>query len=118
MFCNDEKYFLSIGRFSENELFITNSKYLSIGKSSSKWEKRKFKFIFFNFSKRLTLGNCLMAKLLIDNIFEICNIPNPNNEFRVAYNIWKPFVFKREVVNYSNIAETKAEILDGIDIQV
>ena len=36
----------------------------------------------------------------------------------MAYNIWKPFVFKREVVQYNDIAETKAEILDGIDIQV
>ena len=29
------------------------------------------------------------------DIFDFCNIPSSDQKFRVAYNIWKPFVFKR-----------------------
>ena len=50
--------------------------------------------------------------------FNICNIPMPGGVFRVAYNIWKPFVFKRKVTNYTEISEENASVLDGIDIQV
>ena len=50
--------------------------------------------------------------------FNICNIPNSDGVFRVAYNIWKPFVFKRKVTNYQEISEENASVLDGIDIQV
>ena len=50
--------------------------------------------------------------------FEICKIPRVEGEFRVAYNIWKPFVFKRQVTNYDEISEENASVLDGIDIQV
>ena len=50
--------------------------------------------------------------------FEICRIPRSNGVFRVAYNIWKPFVFKRQVTNYDEISEENAKVLDGIDIQV
>ena len=50
--------------------------------------------------------------------FEICSIPRSNGVFRVAYNIWKPFVFKRQVTNYDEISEENASVLDGIDIQV
>ena len=50
--------------------------------------------------------------------FNICSIPMPGGVFRVAYNIWKPFVFKRKVTNYTEISEENASVLDGIDIQV
>ena len=75
--------------------------------------------------------------LSMENIFEICSIPDPGQKFRVAYNIWKPFVYKRwehfvfnnqedvanvnyfrDVTDYEFIGDTKASILDGIDIQV
>ena len=29
------------------------------------------------------------------DIFNFCNLPSSDQKFRVAYNIWKPFVFKR-----------------------
>ena len=37
------------------------------------------------------------AEMLKNNedIFEFCNLPSSDQKFRVAYNIWKPFVFKR-----------------------
>ena len=50
--------------------------------------------------------------------FKICNIPRSDGVFQVAYNIWKPFVFKRQVTNYDDISEENASVLDGIDIQV
>ena len=30
-----------------------------------------------------------------ENVFDVCTRPDPTQPFRVAYNIWKPFVFKR-----------------------
>ena len=35
-----------------------------------------------------------MSKIKAD-IFDFCILPSPDQKFRVAYNIWKPFVFKR-----------------------
>ena len=35
-----------------------------------------------------------MMKNEVD-IFNFCNLPSSDQKFRVAYNIWKPFVFKR-----------------------
>ena len=35
-----------------------------------------------------------MSKIMAD-IFDFCILPSPDQKFRVAYNIWKPFVFKR-----------------------
>ena len=50
--------------------------------------------------------------------FEICNKPRSDGVFRVAYNIWKPFVFKRKLTKYDDISKENASVLDGIDIQV
>ena len=54
----------------------------------------------------------------LDAIFDLCSIPDPSQVLRVAYNIWKPFVYKRDITQYDDVANTDAKVLDGIDIQV
>ena len=52
----------------------------------------------------------------IKNPFGFCKNFTPERVFRVAYNIWKPFVYKKAVTNYSLVGTT--EVLEGIDIEV